>query len=213
MASITAYLTHLLEQSESTFHHLGILGLLLYAVGCAVLQMLFIPLSPFGLLAGEMFGFWKALFAITIGTNVGATINFLLARYIARDAITRRLQGNEKFRVIDQAVGREGWKIIVMLRLCPLPFGLANYCYGLTAIRFWPYFIATFFAIIPANCLFIWIGASAKTLAASGPHGGDTGKKVLLAIGIVSAFFALRYITKLAKAAVENARPEVKDAA
>jgi len=207
MASITEFFTHLLAQSQTTFQHLGPLGLLLYAAGIAVLQMVFVPLSPFGVAAGAMFGFWGGVITITIGTNVGAAINFLLARYIARKSISRRLEGNERFRVIDAAVGREGWKIIALLRLCPLPFGLANYCYGLTAIRFWPYFFATFFAIIPANCFFVWLGASAQEFTGASGHAAHPGEKILLAVGLVAGFCALSYVTRLAKAAVDNVRP------
>ncbi len=154
---MSALLHHLLARLElwhDTLQHLGWLGVLGYAAGLVLLQMLFIPLAVFGVAAGAIFGFWKGVLAITIGTNVGAIVNFLLSRYVARGAVNRYLSHHEKFRLIDAAIGREGGKIIALLRLCPMPFGLANYCYGLTAIRFWPYCIATFLAIIPANCFF-----------------------------------------------------------
>jgi uncharacterized membrane protein YdjX (TVP38/TMEM64 family) len=203
MASITEHITQFLAQSQETFQHLGALGILLYALGIVVLGAAILPLSPFAGLAGAIFGFWGGLIAITIGTNLGSMMNFLLARYIARKPISRRLEHHEKFRLIDAAVGREGGKIIALLRLCPLPFGLANYCYGLTAIRFWPYSIATFFAIIPANCFFVWLGASTHVLAGD-KHASNPGEKVLLGIGLVAGFCALSYITRLAKAAVEK---------
>jgi uncharacterized membrane protein YdjX (TVP38/TMEM64 family) len=137
MASITEFITHLLAQSQETFQHLGALGILIYSAGMVVLGAAILPLSPFAVAAGAIFGFWGGVIAITIGTNGVSVVNFLLARYIARKTISRRLSNHEKFRLIDAAVGREGWKIIALLRFCPLPFGLANYCYGLTAIRLW----------------------------------------------------------------------------
>ena len=109
------------------------------------------------------------------------------------------------FRSIDGAVGREGWKIIALLRLCPIPFGLANYAYGLTAIGFWPYFLATFFAIIPANCFFVWLGTSAHhglAAATGAEHARHPGEYAFLAVGLIAFFLVLRHITKLAKAAV-----------
>jgi uncharacterized membrane protein YdjX (TVP38/TMEM64 family) len=203
MASITENITHLLAQSQATFQHLGALGVLAYAAGLVVLDAAILPLSPFALGAGAIFGFWGGFIAITLGTNIGSVVNFLLSRYIFRKAISRRLANHEKFRVIDAAVGHEGGKIIALLRLCPLPFGLANYCYGLTAIRFWPYTVATFFAIIPANCFFVWLGASTHAFA-GGDHAKHPGEKVLLVIGLLAGFCALSYITRLAKAAVER---------
>jgi uncharacterized membrane protein YdjX (TVP38/TMEM64 family) len=212
MASITEFITHLLAQSQETFHHLGALGVFLYAAGIVVLGAAILPLSPFAIAAGAIFGFWGGFIAITIGTNLGSVFNFLLARYIARDTISRRLANHEKFRVIDAAVGREGWKIIALLRLCPLPFGLANYCYGLTAIRLWPYNIATFLAIIPANCFFVWLGASTHVFTGA-KHASHPGEKVLLVIGLAAGFCALNYITRLAKAAVEKVETSVPEPA
>jgi len=180
---------------------------LAYAGVIVLLQMVIIPLSPVALAAGGVFGFWKGFVAITLGTNAGAALNFLVTRHLARDAVNRWLGHHEKFRLIDSAIGREGWKIIALLRLCPMPFGLANYAYGLTAIGFWPYFLATFFAILPANCFFVWLGSSAQhgLAAATGAESGKhPGEWLLTGIGLLAFFFALRYITKVARAAVEK---------
>jgi uncharacterized membrane protein YdjX (TVP38/TMEM64 family) len=198
-----------LDQWHDTLQQLGWLGVLGYSVALVLLQMVFIPLAVFGIAAGAIFGFWKGVIAITIATNTGAVVNFLLSRYVARGAVTRYLAHHEKFRLIDAAIGREGGKIIALLRLCPMPFGLANYCYGLTAIPFRSYFIATFLAIIPANCFFVWVGASAHDLAAatSAGHADHPGKYVLLGVGVVAGICALNYIARLAKAAVSKGEP------
>jgi len=192
-------------QWQGTLQAYGWWGVLAFAVALAVLQMGLIPLSIFAVAGGMIFGFEKAFIAVQIGTNLGASINFLISRYVARSAVSRYLSHHEKFRLIDSAIGREGGKIIALLRLCPLPFGLANYCYGLTAVGYRPYAIATFLAITPANALFPWVGASAQEgLAAlngtSRPH--SPAEYVLLGVGIVAAFCALAYITKVAKAAL-----------
>ncbi|MEO7319777.1 MAG: TVP38/TMEM64 family protein [Chthoniobacteraceae bacterium] len=183
----------------------GWLGVALFAIGVACVQMALIPLSIFAVAAGVIFGVEKAFVGVTIGTNLGAVINFLVARYGARGLVSRYLSHHEKFRLIDAAIGREGGKIVALLRLCPLPFGLANYCYGLTAVRFWPYFIATFVMIIPANLFFVWLGASAHesfTAFSGKSRPRHPGEYVLMGVGLVAAFCALSYITRLAKAAL-----------
>ncbi|EDY16779.1 SNARE associated Golgi protein [Chthoniobacter flavus Ellin428] len=204
-----------LDQWHATLQQLGWVGVLGYAIGLVVLQMAFVPLAVFGVAAGAIFGFWKGVIAITIGTNMGAAINFLISRYVARGAVSRYLSHHEKFRLIDAAIGREGGKIVALLRLCPMPFGLCNYAYGLTAIRFWPYFIATFLSIIPANCFFVWIGASAHDLAAasSADHSHQTGKYILLGVGAIAGICALNYIARIAKAAVSKGEPAAVDQA
>lgn len=206
MASLLQYLT----TWQSTFQQLGWLGVFAFAGAIVLLQMFFVPLAPVAIASGAIFGFWGGWVAITLGTNIGAVINFLLSRYVARAAVTRYLAHHEKFRLIDAAIGREGGKIIAMLRLCPMPFGLANYCYGITAVRFWPYFWATFFAIVPANTFFVWIGATAQEglAAANGTgHQRHPGEYVLLGVGVVAGFCVLSYITRLAKAAVAKGDP------
>jgi len=200
----------LLERFNSlhdSFQQLGWIGWLAF-VGCiVVLQMLLVPLSPVALAAGAIFGFRGGVLAITLGTNLGAAVNFLISRYVARGAVNRYLAHHEKFRLIDSAIGREGGKIVALLRLCPIPFGLANYAYGLTAVRFWPYLIATFLAIIPANSFFVWLGVTAHegmALASGTARVRHPGEYVLLGVGLVAAFFALRYVTRVAKTAVDK---------
>jgi uncharacterized membrane protein YdjX (TVP38/TMEM64 family) len=215
MSAILQHLLSRLDLWHDSLHQLGWLGVLGFALGMAGLQMVFIPLSVFAVAAGAIFGFWEGVFAVTLGTNLGGVINFLLARYVARSTVARYLSHHEKFRLIDSAIGREGGKIVALLRLCPMPFGLCNYCYGLTAIRFWPYFLATFIAIIPANCFFVWLGSSAHaglTEVTGTTHARHPGEYVLLGVGVVAAYCALSYITRLAKAAIARSEP-VRDSA
>ncbi|HEY3898451.1 MAG TPA: TVP38/TMEM64 family protein [Chthoniobacter sp.] len=210
MSAIIQHLLSRIDTWHDALQHLGWLGVLGYAVGLVVLQMALIPLSVFGVGAGAIFGFWKGVLAVTIGTNAGAAVNFLIARYVARGTVTRYLAHHEKFRLIDAAIGREGGKIVALLRLCPMPFGLCNYCYGLTAIPFWHYFWATFVSIIPANCFFVWLGSSAHAglaVAAGGSHQRQPGEYVLMGVGVVAAYCALSYITRLAKAAISRTEP------
>lgn len=215
MAAILQHLLSRLDLWHDTLRAWGWLGLLGFSFGLVLLQMIFIPLAVFAVAAGAIFGFWKGVLAITLGTNIGAVINFVIARYVARGAVTRYLAHHEKFRLIDAAIGREGGKIIALLRLCPMPFGLCNYCYGLTAVPFWKYFLATFLAIIPANCFFVWVGTSAHEglsafTGASRPH--HPGEYVLVGVGIVAAFCALSYITRVAKNAIARTEPTQDEA-
>jgi len=60
-------------------------GVLAFALALAILQMGLIPLSIFAVAGGMIFGWEKAFIAVQIGTNLGASINFLIARYVARN--------------------------------------------------------------------------------------------------------------------------------
>ncbi len=184
------------------------MGILLYAGIIVLAQMFIAPLSPIAITGGLIFGLQRGFLIVTLGTGVGAALNFLIARYVARGPVARRLQKSDRFRLIDNAIGEAGWKIVALLRFCPIPFGFANYCYGLTAIRFWPYFLATLVAIIPGNFFFTWMGATAQEglLAVAGAgRPRHPVEYVLMVVGLVASFIALTYITRLAKAAIAKA--------
>lgn len=203
-------LLHWLSTSQQYFHDLGWQGMLLYAGIIVLAQVFLAPLSPVAITGGLIFGLQRGFIVITLGTGIGAAVNFLLSRYVARGPLARRIHRNERFRLIDHAIGQAGWKIIALLRFCPIPFGFANFCYGLTAIRFWPYFLASIVAIIPGNFFFTWIGATANegllaVAGASRPR--HPMEYVLLVAGLIASFVALTYITRLAKAAIAKADP------
>lgn len=194
-----------LTASHQTFHDLGWIGVAAW-VGVIVLCQLFLaPLAPVAIAGGFMFGMTRGFIAITLGTAAGAALNFIIARHFGRGPIARRLARSEKFRLIDEAVGREGWKIIAMLRFCPIPFGFANFAYGLTAIPFWPYFLATVIAIIPGNLCFVWLGATAHAgleVALGTARPRHPFEYALLVVGLCAVFAAMAYIAKVARAAV-----------
>jgi uncharacterized membrane protein YdjX (TVP38/TMEM64 family) len=199
------FLIERLTASQDFFSQLGWMGVLAYAGLIVVVQLCLAPLSPLAIAGGFIFGLGRGFIAITLGTAVGAALNFLIARHLARGFVAQRLERNEKFRLIDAAIGREGWKIIALLRFCPIPFGLANFAYGITAIPFWPYFITSVFAIVPANLSFVWFGATAQAglevmLGTNRPR--HPLEYTLLILGLVAAFAAMTYIGKIARAAV-----------
>ena len=206
MATFLKWLT----ASQTEFQGLGWGGVLAYAGVIVVVQFCLAPLSPVAIAGGFIFGLGRGYVAITIGTAVGAALNFLLARYLARGFIARRLAQSGKYRLIDRAIGREGWKIIALLRFCPIPFGFANFAYGLTAIPFWPYFLATVVAIIPGNIFFVWLGATAhagvEALVGAGRPRHPL-EYVLMIAGLIAAFAAMTYISKVARAALTEQSP------
>ena len=200
-----------LSSSEQFFQQLGWLGILLFALIMAVAAIAMAPLSIFAIAAGIIFGGWRGFLAIEIGTALSAALNFLLARYVARAPIQRRMEKNPKFRAIDAAIGREGAKLVALLRFVPMPFGLMNYLLGLTAIRFWPYFGASVGAIWIGNAVFAYLGATAQAgLAAVTGRGRPHHpiETVLMVVGLVAAFSAMLYVTKVARAAVARAGVE-----
>ncbi len=207
MSNLTDWLT----QSQEQFARLGWMGVVGYAFIIMVVQVFCTPLSPLAMMGGMIFGFGRGFAAITMGTAGGAVINFLLSRYIVREPILRRLARNEKFQLIDHAIGKEGARIVFLLRFCPIPFGFANYCFGLTSIPLVSYWVATVLAIIPANAFLTYIGVTTRAglAAAAGTSHRHPMEYIFMAVGIVAFFLALRLVAKVARQALAKRDVEI----
>jgi len=79
-----------------------------------------------------------ALLASFVGCLVGATLSFYRARYISRDIIHVFAKRFPMVRAVDRAISRKGFRVMLLLRLCPLiPFNAINYIGGITGIDIW----------------------------------------------------------------------------
>ena len=134
----------------------------IYVVAC----VLFVPGSILTIGAGVIFGVvWGSVY-VSIAATAGATAAFIIGRYLARDWVARRIEGNPKFRAIDDAVGREGWKMVLLTRLSPVfPFNLLNYAFGLTRVRLGHYVAASWLGMIPGTVMYVYIGSLSGDLA------------------------------------------------
>ena len=185
---------------------LGVLGPVVFILGYAVATVAFIPGSVLTLAAGAIFGVVKGTIFTLLGATLGASLAFLVARYLARGAIERRIAGNPRFAAIDRAVGREGFKIVALLRLSPIfPFNLLNYSLGLTKVRFLHYFAASI-AMLPGTLLYVYYGAAAGSLASAvgGKTEKGTGDWVVLGLGLLATVVVTTYVTRLAGKALRQ---------
>src|SRR6266849_2953733 len=153
---------------------MGTAGIFIFIGVYAVATVLMAPGSILTIGAGFAFGLWKGFLAVSAGATLGASLAFLVARFIAREKIEAIARRNETFRKIDNAIGQQGAKLIFLLRLSPvIPFNFSNYFYGLTAVKFWPYVLASWIGVLPGTVLYVYCGTVGKAgvQAASGARG------------------------------------------
>jgi uncharacterized membrane protein YdjX (TVP38/TMEM64 family) len=186
---------------------LGFWGPVVFILGYAVATVAFVPGSILTLAAGAIFGVVGGVVYVFVAAVIGSCGAFLVARYLARGAIERRLAGNPRFAAIDRAVGAQGRKIVFLLRLSPVfPFTLLNYALGLTQVRFVDYFAASP-GMLPGTLLFVYSGKLAGDVAALA--GGAAVQKgagyyAVLAIGLVATVAATMVITRTARKALSG---------
>ncbi len=207
MASAAYYfnLQQLLREALSWISGLGALGFIFF-IGLYILACVFmLPGSVLSLVSGVMFVVLKGGITVLFGATLGATCAFLTGRYLARNWVARRIAGNEKFKAVDDAVGREGWKIVLLTRLSPIfPFNLLNYAYGVTQVRLRHYILASAVGMIPGTAMYVYLGSLAGDLASLGAGGQTrtTAEWVLYGVGLLATVAVTVFVTRVARKAL-----------
>jgi len=183
---------------------MGAAGIFIFIGVYAAATVLLAPGAILTIGAGFAFGLWKGFLAVSAGATLGASLAFLVARFIARAKIEAIAKGNEKFRKIDNAIGEQGAKLIFLLRLSPaIPFNLSNYFYGLTAVKFWPYVLASWIGMMPGTFLYVYIGIAGKA-AVSAAAGGEAIKHgwqywTFMGVGLAATVAVTVWVTRIAR--------------
>lgn len=187
---------------------LGAAGPLIFIAGYIVAAVAFVPGSVLTLAAGAIFGLVRGTLWVFIGATLGATAAFLVSRYVARGTIERRLAGNDRFAAIDRAIGRQGLKIVLLLRLSPaFPFNLMNYALGLTRVQLRDYVVASV-GMLPGTILYVYYGKLAGDVAAlAAGMQPDRGTEywVVLGMGLLATVAVTALITRAARRALKEA--------
>ncbi len=184
---------------------LGPLGPIIF-IGLYILACVFLlPGAILTLGAGAIFGFTQGAIAASVGATLGATCAFLVGRYLARDWVAGRVAGNATFAAMDEAVAREGWKIVFLTRLSPVfPFNVLNYAFGLTRVRLRDYFFASWLGMIPGMFMYVYFGSLAGDLAnlGAGNSGRSPAEWIMYGVGLLATLAVTVFITRLAREAL-----------
>jgi uncharacterized membrane protein YdjX (TVP38/TMEM64 family)/rhodanese-related sulfurtransferase/sulfur relay (sulfurtransferase) complex TusBCD TusD component (DsrE family) len=184
---------------ESWVKNAGALGPLLYIALYASATVLFLPGSLLTLAGGALFGpIWGTLYSLT-GATLGATVAFLIARYLAQDWVRQRTGGILK-KLLD-GVDAEGWKFVAFVRLVPLfPFNLLNYALGLTRIGLLAYVVGSYVFMFPGALAYTYLGYAGREAVAGGEGLIQKGLLALALLALVA--FLPRLIKRLRGASI-----------
>lgn len=184
---------------------LGFWGPFVFILGYVVAVVAFLPGSLLTLAAGAIFGLGAGVVYVFIAAVIGSSLAFLISRYIARSAIEQRVAGNPKFAALDRAVGQEGWKIVFLLRLCPVfPFNLLNYTLGLTRVKLRDYVLAAP-GMLPGTLLYVYYGKLAGDVASvAGGVKVERGWEyyAVLGLGLAATVAVMAVVTRAARKAL-----------
>ncbi len=186
--------------------HLGVAGVFVFVGVYAVAAVLFLPGAIFTIAAGLIYGIAGGTAVALIGATLGASLAFLTGRYLLRKRIESFSSKNKKFRAIDAAIGKQGWKIVSLLRLSPLiPFNVSNYFYGVTSIGFLPYVLASFVGMLPGTLLYAYLGAIGQAGLGERERKGHTPLEwTFLGIGLLATIGVALFVSHVAKNALKK---------
>lgn len=198
-----------LRQALEWVQQLGWIGFAVFAVLYILACVFFLPGSVLTLGAGVIFGVVKGSIIVSIASTLGATAAFIVGRYLARDWISSKIAGNEKFTAIDEALGREGWRIVGLTRLSPVfPFNLLNYAFGVTRVSLGQYVAASWVGMMPGTIMYVYLGSLAGSLATLGSGSGDQARTpaqwAFYAVGLVATVAVTISVTRIARRALNQ---------
>jgi uncharacterized membrane protein YdjX (TVP38/TMEM64 family) len=199
------------EAARGYIDALGPAGPVAFVLGYALLAICLIPGSALTIGAGALFGLWEGLVLVIIGANLGAIGSFLLARTLLRARVQRWAASNPKFEALDRAIGREGFKTVLLSRLSPaFPFTVLNYVLGLTKVRLGDYVLANALGMIPGTFLYVYLGYLGPTVASDGTGGVGIYQRVLLVVGLCATVAIIVVVTRAARRALSEveSRPD-----
>ena len=199
-----------LLQFVDAVQRMGSKGPVVLAAVYVLATVLFVPGSILTLGAGFLWGVPIGIVTISVGSTLGAAAAFGLGRTLLREVIAAKVAKNEKFRLIDAAVGEQGFKIVLLTRLSPVfPFNLLNYSFGLTRVSFRDYLLASWIGMLPGTAMYVYIGSALKNLAdiSTGNFDGGLGPKLLYGFGLLMTVVATVFITRIAQKSLQDALP------
>src|SRR5262249_10410331 len=187
-------------QLEGYVQSLGSVGPLVVILAYIICTVFFIPGSAITIGSGTLFGLKTGFLVVVIGANLGALCSFLLARTFLREKVARWADGNPKFRSLDQAIGKQGFKMVLLTRLSPIfPFVLLNYFLGLTAVRTRAYVLANLLGMLPATFLFVYIGAAARdAITGQIETSASVYQQILKYVGLLATVAGAPHVTRRA---------------
>jgi uncharacterized membrane protein YdjX (TVP38/TMEM64 family) len=194
-----------LPDLELWIQNLGAFAPLGFIMLFVVLTPVFVSVDTLCFAAGLLFSIGAAEFYMTIATYLAATLIFFLGRYSFKDRVVTFIAKHKQLAALDAAINSQPFKLMLLLRLTPLPFALLSYALAVTQVRFWPYLGATS-GILIYNGSLVYIGYTAKHLAGlfSGSVQQSSISYPLLILGLLISLCVLIYVAKIAGETVKR---------
>ncbi len=177
--------------------------MVLYALASGVSVVFFFPGSIVMTAAGAAFGLTRGFLTAQAGAMLGSVLAFLVSRYLARPRVARWVASKPAFAAVDEAIGTEGWKLVLLTRCCPVfPYIFQNYAFGLTRVSFSHYAFGSFLGLIPTTLVFAYLGSLGRSGAQLISGDESTAVLALKILGLFATVAVCVYIARVSRRAL-----------
>ena len=178
---------------------------LLFVLIMALVVVLVLPGVLLTTGAGFVFGVMEGTIYVVTGTTLGATLAFLMARYLFGQRARHYIMARSRFHLVSEEVTPHGWKIVLLSRLIPFfPSKIANYFFGLTPFSLRGFVGGSLLGFIPFSLYSVYLGSIAADLSTLGTRNADRTplEWTLYGAGFIAAVVAVLFLSRLARRAL-----------
>ena len=178
---------------------------LFFILVMTIVVVLLLPGVLFTTGAGFVFGLVEGSIYVVVGTTLGATLAFLIARYLFGNRARRFIMGHSRLRLVSEELTLNGWKIVLLTRLIPFfPSKISNYFFGLTQFPLRGYVGGSLLGFIPFSIHNVYLGSLAADITTLGARNLDRSplEWSLYGAGFIVTVIAIIYLNYLARRAL-----------
>ena len=171
--SVTQVMVNLFVDYLNWFVDNETLGITIFMLLYIVFGIIALPASFHKYLAGVIYGFGPGIIIAWIGSMIGAIAPFFLGKKWMNPYARRALENYPSLRALENEMTSQGTIVVTLTRISlVIPYGVLNYAYGATRIKFKDFILGNFAMIVPA-IMYAWWGS--QTIVTS--NGIETAAK------------------------------------
>lgn len=183
---------------------LGWQGYVIFILLSVIVAVFLLPGQFLAIVGGLAYGGLLGGLLTIIGASLGASVSFIIGKYIAREYILKRFGNDPTFQKIEKGVRENGISFLIFTRLVPVfPFAIQSYAYAITPMSVKKFSLISFLTIMPASFIYAFM---ASEIASKGVSGA-----LLLELTVAGIFLALlAYLPKKLSKKINQLNSEYK---
>ena len=182
-----------IQAIKTSIESYGIWAPIVFILTYAFATVLMLPGTILTFAGGLIFGPLLGTFYNISGAVLGASMAFLIARYLASDWVAHKVGG--RLKQLKEGAEEAGWKFVAIVRLAPIiPFSLLNYALGLTKVRFVSFSIASTIFMLPGCFVYTYLGSLGEEIIYG--EQSEWAGRLFLAIGGLVVLLCIPWVIK-----------------